>query len=609
MDRQFMKKTTQRIFAFFLSTVILCGAAVAASPIMPLSQIKPGMKGKGRTVFSGTQVEEFDAVIIGVLANVQPRRNVILARLSGKGLETTGVISGMSGSPVYIDGQLIGAVAFSFNYAKEAIAGITPIGEMLALDKAPQAPRSGMAEPVPIRNSMTLEDLSEVYRTTFSWRNASSEEGQSLVPLSIPLVFSGFSPWAFERGKAFFAGMGFQPVRAGVAAGQADSGFEPSAASLVEGDAVGVQLIGGDLDLAAVGTVTRVDGAKILAFGHPFYNLGAVDYAMTRASVLTVVPSVESSFKMAATGPVIGRISQDRTSGAFGEIGKMPRLIPLNVSLVDGTQDRKEYKLKLVSDKLLTPALVNLAVSSLISSEERSFGYLSLEFDGDIFMDQGVSVHLEDLFSGTLDSAATSLSGLMAAVVYYLGNNEFQNVGIFRIDLNVRAVEEPRLCALDKVLLDKYEVSPGEKIQIKVYYRTLKEESIVEEVAFLAPALPAGSEFQIVVGDSATMQQVERTQYRVQDFMPRSLSQLIRILGNLRKNNRIYFKILAPKPGIFLRGEEMPNLPPTLKSMFTSPRASASAPMDLAQSTLGEYQVPVPYVFRGGAVIPVKIRK
>jgi hypothetical protein len=603
-----MNKNARRISAFLLGLLVLALVSEAASPTMPLAQIKPGMKGRGKTVFSGTVIEDFDAEIIGVLPNVQPKRSVIIARLTGKGLESTGVISGMSGSPVYIDGKLIGAVAFSFSYSKAAIAGITPIDEMLALDKESRSPRPGVPDAAPMRSSMTLEDLSALYRATFETRKVSSSDGQALVPLNVPLVFSGFSSWAYEHARSFFAGLGFRPVQAGASA-QEIPGTPPKGASLEEGDAVGVQLIGGDLDLSAVGTVTHVDGSKILAFGHPFYNLGAVDYAMTRASILTVVPSLESSFKMAATGPVIGRISQDRTAGAFGEIGKMPALIPLNISLQDGPLDKKEFKLKLVNDKFLTPALVNLSVSSLITGEERAYGFLSLDFDGDIFLDRGVSIHVEDLFSGNYDTSATSLSGLLAAVVYYLGNNEFKDVGIFRIDLNVRALEEARLCFLDKVLLDKYEASPGEKIQIKVFFRTLKEESLVEEVTFLAPPLPAGTEFQIVVGDSATMAQVERSQYRVQEFMPRSLSQLIRILGNLRKNNRIYFKIIAPKPGIFLKGEEMPNLPPTLKSMFTSPRASASAPMDLTRSTLTEYQIPVPYVFRGGAVIPVKIRK
>ncbi len=602
-------KKPGRFLSLVLGLVLLSLAAAAATPIMPVAQIKPGMKGKGRTIFSGTRIEEFDAEILGVLANNQPKRNIIIARLSGKGLESSGVIAGMSGSPVYIDGKLIGAVALGFvSFAKEPIAGITPIEEMLAIDKAAQSPRPALPEQVPIRSSMSLEDLSEAFRGTLQGRRASYVTGQAVVPLPVPLVFGGFSPWAFERARSFFSGLGFQPVQAG-AGGQTLPGAAPPDKGLQEGDAVGVQLVGGDLDISAVGTVTRVENGRILAFGHPWFNLGAVDYAMTKVGIITVVPSLETSIKMASSGPVIGRISQDRTAGVFGEIGKMPQLIPLNLSLVDGPLDRKEYKLKLVSDRFLTPALVNMAVSSLITAEERAYGALSLDFDGDIYLDTGMSVHLEDLFSGNYDSSATSLSGLLAAVVYYLGNNEYNDVGIFRIDLNVRASEEVRLASLEKVLLDKYEVAPGEKIQIKVYYRTFRNESLVEEVTFLAPALPAGTEFQIIVGDAAAMQQVERSQYRVQEFLPRSLNQLIRILGNLRKNNRIYLKLMAPKPGIFLKGEEMPNLPPTLKSMFTSPRASASAAMDLTRSTLGEFQIPVPYVFRGGAAIPVKIRK
>jgi hypothetical protein len=382
-----------------------------------------------------------------------------------------------------------------------------------------------------------------------------------------------------------------------------------SALPLQEGDAVGVQLMGGDLDMTAVGTVTYVDAGKVLAFGHPLYNLGAVDFAMTRASVITVVSGLQSSFKIAATGPMVGRITQDRTAGAYGELGKAPKLIPVNVKLEGGPFAKKEFKFRIVNDKILSPALINMALSSIVTSEERAYGNLSLEFDGDIYLDKGLSVHLEDLFSGNYNNAGTSLSGIFAAAVYFLTNNEFKDVGIYRIDLNIRAVEEARLCSLEKVLLDKYEASPGERIQVKVTYRTLKEESLVEEISIMTPDLPGGSEFTLFVGDAAAMQQIERSQYRTQDFVPRNLNQLIRMLGNLRKNNRIYFKILAAKPGLFLRGEEMPNLPPTLKSMFSSPRASASFPTELTRSTLSEYQMPVPYVFRGGAAIPIKIRK
>jgi hypothetical protein len=592
-----------------LALLALGLAADAATLTLPLSQIKPGMKGRGKSVFQGAAIEEFDVEILGVLANIQPKRNVILARLRGRGLETTGIIAGMSGSPVYIDGKLIGAVAYGFSFSKEAIAGITPIDEMLAIDRAPLDVKTGGAIASPIRDDISQEELSGTFLKSLEARPQARSAGLTIAPLELPLMFSGFSAGAFERARSFFAPLGFRAVRAGTG-GQTRPGQPPGGPSLLEGDAVGVQLLGGDLDISAVGTATYVDGAKVLAFGHPLYNLGAVDYAMTRAEVITVMPSLESSFKLTSTGPVIGRFSQDRTPGAAGEVGVMPRLIPLNIGLQSGPAVRKDYKLKLVNDKFLTPALVNIAVSTLITSEERSLGDLALDFDADIFLDKGgMSVHLEDLFSGSYDNSPVSLSGLVAAAVHYLMNNEFKDVGIFRIDLNVRVLEESRLCALEKVLLDKYEVSPGEPIQIKVFYRTQKEESLMEEVTVQTPALPAGTEFQIIVGDAASMQQVERTQYRIQDFVPRSLSQLVRLLGNLRKNNRIYFKIIASKPGLFLKGEEMPNLPPTMKSMFASPRASASSPTEITRSTLSEYQLPVPYVFKGRATIPVIIRK
>jgi len=602
-------RTARRALVVVSLLVLSALAAEAVTLTMPLAQVKPGMKGRGRSVFQGKAIEEFEVEVLGVLENVQPKRHVILARLSGRGLESTGVISGMSGSPVYVDGKLIGAVAYGFSFQKEAIAGITPIEEMLAIDAAPAAPRTGPAAPVVIREGLTQEEMSGEFRRALAVRSGSRPGGLALAPLELPLVFSGFGAGAFERAREFFGPLGFRAVRAGTAA-QTLPVKPPAGPTLREGDAVGVQLVGGDLDISAIGTATYVDGNRVLAFGHPAYNLGSVDYAMTRAEVIGVLPSLETSVKLAAAGPVIGRFTQDRTAGAAGELGAMPRLIPLNIGLRTGPADRKDYKLKLVADKLLTPALVNLAVSSLVTSEERSLGDISLDFDADVFLDKGgLSVHLEDLFSGSYDNPPVSLSGLLAAVVHYLMNNEFRDVGIFRIDLNVRAIEESRFASLEKVLLDKYEVSPGEAIQLKVFYRTQKQESLMEEVTVLAPALPAGSEFQILVGDAATMQQIERSQYRIQEFVPRNLDQLVRLLGNLRKNSRIYFRIMASKPGLFLRGEELPNLPPTLKSMFASGRASAVGPTEITRSTLSEYQLPVPYVFRGGATIPVRIRK
>ena len=593
------------IILFFLFAAI--GAAAAQSTLMPLNQVKPGMKGKGKSVFRGSAVEEFDVEILGILEHSQPKRNVILASLSGRDLETTGVLSGMSGSPVYIEGKLIGAVAYSFPFAKKPIAGITPIDEMMAVAGLREKPKTSFSTLNSFKPSLTLEDLFELYKDVFSSRGGVGPDGQTFVPLAVPMLFKGFSPRLFEKARPYFQKLGFTPVLSG-GPGQA---LERLASDLTlrEGDPVAIQLLGGDMDFSAVGTVTFVDGNRVLAFGHPFYNLGPVDFAMTRASIITVIPALDSSFKLAATGALIGKFTQDRTSGASGEIGKMPILIPVNIRKVAPDGPGQEYKLKMAHDKIMTPLLMNLAVSSVLQDAERSYGDLTLELNSDIFLDNGSSVHLEDMFSGNMGDAAVNLSGLVTAVVFYLTNNEFLDVGIHRIDVNVMAKEEARFSFLERVWLNKYEAMPGEVIQIKVFTRTYRGETAEQEVPLVVPNLPAGSEFTLVVGDAASMAQLEISQYRRQDFVPRNLGQLIRLLNSLRKNNRIYFKIIASKPGLFLKGEEMPNLPPSMKAMFSSPRAATSAPTEITRSTLSEYQLPAAYVFKGSAAIPIKIKK
>lgn len=601
----------QRYFVLILTLLIFGLTSLqAATKIMPLSQVKPGMKGTGRSVFAGRQVENFEAEILGVMQNVQPGRSWILARLKGQGLENTGVIAGMSGSPVYVDGQLIGAIAFSYAFAREAIAGITPIEEMLALAGNGQSTRlSAGLPPAFTQEALTQEGLSLAYRELVFGVGDTPVPDRAFVPVKVPLIFSGFSERAFRQYQVFFGRHNFQPVLgAGQPVGQTLT-LTPQPVTLSEGQAVGVQLVTGDLDLTAVGTVTYVDGKKILAFGHPFYNLGPVDYGLTTAEILAVVPSLESSFKLASTGQLIGRVLQDRTSGVLAEIGALPRYIALNVEVQDSPVSQKKFKLKLVNDQVLTPALVNLTLYTLLSTEERSYGNLSVDFEADLFLEGGLSIRLEDLFSGNMDSASTSLSGLVAAVVYMLKNNEFKEVGLNQIEVRVRVVEQLRTATLEKVLLDKYEVQPGEVIKVKTYFRTQGNDLKTEEVEFMAPSLPPGTEFELVVAEASYIQQLERSLYRIQDFRPRNLNQLIRLLGNLRRNNRIYFKVVAPRPGLFLKGEELPNLPPSLKNMFISPRASTASLTEINKSTLTEYQLPVPYVFRGALTIPIRIKK
>jgi hypothetical protein len=596
------------LIILILSLTVYSGVN-AQSSFFPIDQIKEGMKGTGKTVLKGKSIEEFGVEILGVLENdpsVGPKRNIILAKLTGSSLDKTGVVQGMSGSPIYLEGKIAGAVAYSFPFSTEAIAGITPIEEMIEIKNSKEVP-STYSPPIPIKKHLSLEELSEMHDKFNALNTNVFYKGKSLEPMKIPLLFSGFSKKAFENSKQFFSDIGFSPMQVG-STEQAENQSSFSDTRLREGDPIGVQLISGDLSLAATGTTTYVDGQNILAFGHPLYNLGPVSYAMTQADVITVVPSLNTSMKVTSTGAVIGSFSQDRSSGVFGELGKAPDLIPVNIELFDSGKKSKDIHLEVVENKILTASLLNVAVLSIMSAEERSIGDLTVELNGIVFLENGVNIHMEDLFSGNFDSSINNASNLVAAITYFLTNNEFEELGIHRIDLKLNSSEEIKISYLEKVWLDKYDVSPGERIRVKIYSRNFRGDSVLREGGITAPNLPSGSKFYLFVGDTTSMGQLERSLYKTQTFMSRNLYQLIRILSNQRKNNRIYLKILADKPGLFLKGEELPNLPPSMKSMFSSPRVATSVPTEISKSTLNNFQIPVPFVFQGAAMIPIKIK-
>jgi hypothetical protein len=603
-----MRTIIQSLRAGGLALVLSVLSLGAGDNFLPLSQVKPGMTGKGRTVLQGTTIAEFDVEVLGVLPNQSPKKSIILARLKGLNLENTGVIMGMSGSPVYLEGKLVGAVAYSFPFSKEPIAGITPIEEMLSISSEAAKPQATLISSASSVRVLTLEDFFDLNRDFFKTGGTMADpQGRMLAPLGVPLVFKGFPSAAMEKSRPILARLGFYPVSAASAPQAKETIITPDS-RVREGDPIAVQLVAGDLDMSAVGTVTHVDGDKIYAFGHPLYNLGTVDYAMAKARILTVIPSLQSSFKLASPDILIGKFSQDRSSGTFGEIGKMPKFIPVNIRIQDPTLKKQEFKLMVVNDRILGPFLINQALSALFSSAERSVGDLSLSLEGDVYLEDGRSVHLEDMFAGNFDKPVADLAGLVMSVSYFLLNNDFQEVGVHRLDLNVKVEEQPKVCFLEQALLDKYEPAPNEVMNLKLKFRTYRGESLTQDIPLMAPALPAGSEFQLVVGDAATMSQLEMSLYRNPVIMPRSLAQLIRLLNNLRKNNRIYFKIIASRPGLFLRGEEMPNLPLTMKSLFGSSRSTTSA-TELSQSTLSDFQLPLEFIFRGSALIPVKIKK
>jgi hypothetical protein len=381
-----------------LAMVVLAGLAIfagdrpgAVAVQMPTSEIRPGMVGIGRTVFAGTKVEEFRAHILGVIGNViGPQRNLIIARLEGGPLADTGVIAGMSGSPVYVDGRLIGAVSYALgSFSKEPIAGITPIEEMTAA-AAMTTPRPAAAK-VQLELPATPQGLMAAFRKALAWNRPFSESGNDarlfgasaiagldagelgalLRPIAMPLVMSGFEPSVAAMLTPAFQDQGFIPTGGGAGPRPGEMPFD---GPLKPGDALGVNFVTGDLLLGGTGTVTHIDGDQVYAFGHPMYNLGPTEFPMTRAYVYTVLPSLFSSVKLSTTSEVIGTLLQDRATTVAGRLGPGPALIPVSLTLEADRGSKRTFQFGVVKDQLFTPLMGYSALLNTLISYERQFG-------------------------------------------------------------------------------------------------------------------------------------------------------------------------------------------------------------------------------------------
>ncbi|MEE2636792.1 MAG: SpoIVB peptidase S55 domain-containing protein, partial [Acidobacteriota bacterium] len=347
-------------------------ALPAATVTMPLAEVRAGMRGTGVTVFAGTERSEFDAEIIGVLENsFGPRQNLILARLDGGPLAKSGVIQGMSGSPVYIEDRLIGAVSYALgSFTNDTIAGITPIDEMLRADtSSPRAasviPELALPLSTELLTTLLLMPSGPVDRFATRPRSVHADGigadldaaiGTELRPIATPVVMSGFAPPAFEQIAGRLRGTGLVAVVGGTTSGVST---QPSDDPLQPGDAVGVSLMQGDLSMAGTGTVTMVEAGRLYAFGHPFYNLGPSSFPMTRAYVHTVLSSQAISSRIATVGETLGTIDQDRSTGISGAFGAGPGMVPVHIDIEAAESGHTgSFDFEVVDDELFTPLLV-----------------------------------------------------------------------------------------------------------------------------------------------------------------------------------------------------------------------------------------------------------
>jgi hypothetical protein len=598
----------------------------AQSKTFPISELRAGMVGIGRTVFEGDRLEEFKAHIIGVLRNsIGPRRDLILARLEGGPLANTGVIAGMSGSPVYIDGRLVGAVSYSLGqFSKEPIAGITPFDEMTdaALLNAPRRQASRVDLPMPL----TQESFRTSLRQTFSWLQpfaASPSDLQVLVgggslgvnpgigtllrPIATPLTLGGFDPTVIEPIASVFREQGFVPVLAGASALQLpsrnDRALSGGAAPLRPGDPIGVALMNGDLELGATGTVTDVDGDKVYAFGHPFYGLGPIQFPMTRAHVLTVLPSLLNSQKIASTGDIIGVVTQDRATTIAGTLGKGPALIPVNLTLNSDRGTRKTFTMAMVSDELFTPLLAYLSILNTLSSYERQNGVATYALKGGATVKGHGTVSFEDLYTG--DQPSSNAAASVVAPINFLLRNAFEGVQIEGLNLEIDASEQPRSATLERAWIDGTRVRAGSTVDLKVLLRTYRGEELTRTVPVQIPANARGS-VSIMVADGQRLGQWEQRELQIQPLQARGVPQMIQVLNSARKNNRLYVRLVTRDGGAVVRGESLAALPSSVLAVMESDRNGGSF-RPLQSALAGDWEIAAGFAVTGSRTLTLPL--
>lgn len=560
--------------AFALSFAPL---ALAAPDIFPLKDVRAGQHGVGRTVFSGTKVEEFQVEVLGVLENLGPRQSIILARLSGGPLANTGVMQGMSGSPVYIDGKLLGAVALSFPLSKEAIAGIRPIEDMLRV--TPQPPQN-IAAAMP--------------HQPFIAGNARLEE------IATPVSFTGFTPAALEHFAPKLRQLGLDP-RQGVSGGGSIPDRLGDPRQLEPGSMISVQLISGDMTVGADGTVTAIDGDRVYAFGHRFLDEGTTDLPFARAEVLALMPNLSSSFKISMAREWMGSITSDRDTAVSGLTGRQANLIPVQIRVGSNT-----YRMRLVQDRVMTPLLMQMAVFSAIDSTERSVGGQTYSVRGQLDFEGG-PVRVDDVYSGDVGVAVIASAGIGSPIAF-ASQSGFDALKLKSVSLDVAPVERRSQQQVVDLMAART-VRPGEDLELTVVMSGENGQETVRRVKYRVPIGTQPGTLNLTIADATSTNVIE---FQSAVATPqRSPAQVLSLLNGLRSNTKAYVRVWRAEPSYTVEGRDIPDPPPSLAMLLTRAQAGSPAQVNTRGAKVAELEVPgaAGSVVTGTKTIQVEVKE
>ncbi|MGA2630235.1 MAG: SpoIVB peptidase S55 domain-containing protein [Terriglobia bacterium] len=579
----------------------------------PVSEIQPGLKGIGKTVFQGDTIEDFQVEFLGVLKNaLAAKHDLIIARLSGGPLEKTGVIAGMSGSPVYVDGKLVGAVAISFPFSKEPLAGITPIADMLQVVPTPPT-AAPAANPVaslriaPIPGSSAIgrfipDDENPLERWT-KVLDTGDHEGD-FIGLRLPLRSGGFPSEVLRDHAPIFRRLGLELTQGAVLSGGEDRPLGKS--DLLPGSMISLLLVRGDLNLNVDCTVTYRRGNELFACGHRFIMTGPTKIPFATSRVITAVPNLASSFKLDAPGPLAGVITQDRFGAIYGVVGEKTSQIPVHVRLQSGLNRTEEYNLEIIQDPFLSPLLLNVALISTLSATERAIGPATLELKGKIRLAGNDPVEIEDVISGDVNTPNSAALTFAAPFAILMGTS-FPDLHVEGVDISVAASTEKRVATIEQVWSSKSEVAPGDKIEVTALLRTPTGEIIVHKLPVQIPESVRDRNLSLVVGSGAAINALQ-ARFSALNATPRNLQQLVEALNKMRRNNCLYALLLAPQRSLVMQGDEYPSPPPSLLQTFLSDPAVSSSVSFSGTSVVGDFEnKPVSMNIRGQKTLLLKV--
>lgn len=555
------------------------GSSPASANFLRLSDVKEGMRGTAKTVFRGSVPEEFSVEILGVVpGGIGPRQDMIVGRISGGGADRTAVFAGMSGSPVYINGKLVGAISYSFPFSKEAICGITPIEQMVDMFEHRQPAKMVAREPrafsfaelasTDLFSIVTRPALNGIVSEVSQGSSMMAVAGQSFQRIATPMTFTGFSQETLSLFSPQLTQSGLLPVAAAGGAAPMSPMKTADANTLVGGTSVSMQLTRGDYSMAAAGTVTLRDGDKVYAFGHPFLSLGSSDLPMSESHVVTVIPNINNSFKLAVPDAMVGSMTQDLATGVFGKIGKAPTMIPVRLNISTSRGGTEEVNFEVARDEFLTPLLLNMAIYNAMTAQERGLGDTTVDIKGTISLKGQQALSIQRKFAGA--QAQLMASGSVVAPVGVLLKSRFDNLDIQGITVDITSTDGTQIAALDRLSIDRTQVTAGEAIEIQAFARTNSGKVFIQRITVTIPKdTPAGA-FKIIIGDGSQVQKEAATQY----FVPATLADLVTAINGLKSSDRLYAVGTRTSTGAVIGSNEMPNLPPSMIATLNSDRTT-----------------------------------